>query len=238
VYCGNPGDTREHVPSKLLYVKPYPINLATVPCCKSCNEGWSKDEQYFKLALSFLGGSEVLDAMHDEDGFTDKTLSYPEAFGLDDSILESLGVDGFGRPYFTPDVQRVQRVLEKITKGLCALRGWQVAGLSFSAICFDRVSNLLAGPTTADNLVAAFEQGPQTWSVIQSGVFEYFMFRPADETQGRAYCALRLYDSIAAIVMLGKLRSEDYAGAFVLEPIGAAVAKSGNVATHGVDALG
>jgi hypothetical protein len=220
VYCGNPANTRDHVPPKLIYTKPFPDNLPTVPCCDSCNGAWSKDEQYFKIALSFMGGNIDLDGMHDEDRFTHKTLSNPKAFGLDDTILNSLGVDEFDRPYFSPDLQRLHRVLEKIAFGLCELRGWQTTGASFNTICLDRLSELLAGPTTADYLLAIFQKSQQTWNVVQPSVFEYILFRRADYASGTAYCALRFYSSIAAIVALDSLREVDWNGALVLQTNG------------------
>ena len=217
VYCGNPADTRDHVPPKRIYTKPFPDNLPTVPCCDSCNGAWSKDEQYFKIALSLMGGSIELDGMHDEDGFTHKTLSNLKAFGLDDTILNSISVDEFDRPYFSPDLQRLYRVLEKIALGLCELRGWQTTGASFNTVCFDRLSELLAGQTTADYLLAIFQKNQQTWNVVQPSVFEYTLFQRANDASGTAYCALRFFSSIAAIVALYKLRDIDWNGALVLQ---------------------
>jgi hypothetical protein len=43
---------RDHVPSKTLLRKPYPENLPTVDVCKSCNESFSFDEEYF---AAFIG---------------------------------------------------------------------------------------------------------------------------------------------------------------------------------------
>jgi hypothetical protein len=210
VYCGHSADTQDHVPPKLLYNKPYPKNLLTVPCCGSCNGAWSKDEQYFKIALSFLSGNADLDAMHDIGGFTDKTLSYPEALGLDDSIPNSIGVDEFGRPYFIPDEARIRRVLEKIALGLCVLRGWNTTGASFTTLFFDRLSELLLVPTSEDYPETIFQKSQQTWNVVQPSVFEYALFRRANDSSGTAYWALRFYNSIAAIGVLDKLRDVDW----------------------------
>jgi hypothetical protein len=50
--------SRDHVPSKSILREPYPPNLPVVAVCKSCNEGYSKDEQYFVAFLaSVLAGS-------------------------------------------------------------------------------------------------------------------------------------------------------------------------------------
>ena len=43
---------RDHVPSKSLLLKPYPENLPLVEVCRSCNTGFSLDEEYL---VAFLG---------------------------------------------------------------------------------------------------------------------------------------------------------------------------------------
>jgi hypothetical protein len=221
VYCGKPADTREHVPPRLIYLKPYPANLATVACCNSCNGGWSKDEEYFKLALSLMGGSAVLDEMHEAGGWTDRTLSHEEALGLDDTIVKSIGVDEAGLPFFEPDTPRLRRVLEKITKGLCAINGWRTTQLSFSAVCLDRLPNLLTGPTTADEVVSVFGDHDVNWNDVQSSVFEYTFFRTHGAAQGQAFCAMRFYTAIGAVIELQNMRDVDWKCARVLPPVDA-----------------
>jgi len=52
-YCGKNGPlTRDHIPPKGLFAKPHPHDLITVPCCFKCNNAPSKDDEYFRLALS------------------------------------------------------------------------------------------------------------------------------------------------------------------------------------------
>ena len=58
IYCYRPAETRDHVPSKCLLEKPFPENLPVVGCCDSCNQSFSKDEQYFVCLIeSVLCGS-------------------------------------------------------------------------------------------------------------------------------------------------------------------------------------
>lgn len=53
VYCGAKDDlTRDHVPPRNLFIKPYPPNLVTVPACKNCNESYSLDDEYFRIAVT------------------------------------------------------------------------------------------------------------------------------------------------------------------------------------------
>jgi hypothetical protein len=57
VYCGQPtADGREHVPPKAVFVRPFPPNLITVPCCSVCNGRWGKLDEEFRPWLSFTVG--------------------------------------------------------------------------------------------------------------------------------------------------------------------------------------
>lgn len=44
--------TRDHVPPENLFPKPKPSNLITVPCCKTCNESFSKLDEQFRVFVS------------------------------------------------------------------------------------------------------------------------------------------------------------------------------------------
>jgi hypothetical protein len=44
--------TVDHVPPKVLLVKPYPANLLTVPACRDCNESFMKDDEYTRTVIA------------------------------------------------------------------------------------------------------------------------------------------------------------------------------------------
>jgi hypothetical protein len=50
-YCGRGTETRDHVPSKVFMDEPYPSNLPVVFSCRSCNEGFSLDEEYLACLI-------------------------------------------------------------------------------------------------------------------------------------------------------------------------------------------
>ena len=53
-YCGEQrAVTREHVPADNLFRSPKPSNLTTVPACRQCNVGASKDDEYFRDTMAF-----------------------------------------------------------------------------------------------------------------------------------------------------------------------------------------
>jgi hypothetical protein len=60
VHCGDPGETRDHIPSRILLDEPYPENLPVVAACRSCNAGFSLDEEYFACLVECVlaGGVE------------------------------------------------------------------------------------------------------------------------------------------------------------------------------------
>lgn len=54
-YCGeNAPITRDHVPSRILLDDPFPENLPLVGCCRKCNSGFSKDEEYFASVIECI----------------------------------------------------------------------------------------------------------------------------------------------------------------------------------------
>jgi hypothetical protein len=51
-YCGTDKSvTVDHVPPKLLLMRPYPPNLITVPACFPCNQSFQKDDEYLRAML-------------------------------------------------------------------------------------------------------------------------------------------------------------------------------------------
>jgi len=74
VHCGIRGPvTKDHVPPRGLFAPPRP-NLTTVPSCKSCNVGASKDDEYFRAMLNF----------HDTAG------DHPDARQVRDTVFRGL----------------------------------------------------------------------------------------------------------------------------------------------------
>lgn len=46
-YCGKLASEKDHLPPKNIFPNPRPTNLITVPACSKCNQGDSKDDEYF-----------------------------------------------------------------------------------------------------------------------------------------------------------------------------------------------
>lgn len=132
VYCG---DERgpfqdEHVVPRCLWDSNRPSHMITVPACGSCNQGYGKDEEYFRTVLVALTGK----GRHPE---VEKLLDGKVKRALDrNRRLRSELTRGLGlRPQCTPsglfagwslgfelNLQRFSRVVEKTVRGLFAYK--------------------------------------------------------------------------------------------------------------------
>jgi hypothetical protein len=128
VYCGERGAlTEDHLPPKALCGKPRPADLVVVPACRPCNEGASKDDEYFKTVLVFK----------------DRAGSHPDAVAIRASVFRALEMSKkakFARSLvaavrdvtistpaglhvgrataFEVDLARLDRVVARVTRGL------------------------------------------------------------------------------------------------------------------------
>lgn len=80
-YCGRTREiTDDHVPPQNIFPSPRPPDLITVPACRQCNQGSSREDEYFRIAI--LGPA----ALHDPRAR--KLWDGPVVRGLRRSILE------------------------------------------------------------------------------------------------------------------------------------------------------
>lgn len=113
IYCGGLEETREHAPSKVLLDPPFPENLPIVWACWSCNNGFSKDEEYVACLIeSVIAGSTDPDAiLRPRVG---KILRQSPQL---QARIESAKSTVEGRVQFAPEVERVTSVLLKLARG-------------------------------------------------------------------------------------------------------------------------
>lgn len=113
IYCGGPAETRDHVPSKCLLEPPYPSNLYVVDCCDSCNQGFSKDEEYFVCLIeSILCGSTNPEKIDRPSVAKKMTKSPALRKRIQDSFKE---VDG--QLTVEPEIERIENVMLKLARG-------------------------------------------------------------------------------------------------------------------------
>jgi hypothetical protein len=127
VYCGaGEATTIDDIPPKCLFGRPLPTALVKVPSCFPCNNGASKDDEYFRTVLSFRHDVDHPDA-EVAPGAALRSLVRPEAPGLRMAFLRSarevelrtsaglyIGRGGV----YDVDVPRVDRVVQRIVTGL------------------------------------------------------------------------------------------------------------------------
>jgi hypothetical protein len=129
--CAYCGDSKgpfqdEHVIPRCLWDSKRPGHMITIPACMPCNQGYGKDEEYFRTVLAALVG----EGHHPE---VEKLLQGKVKRGLDrNSRLRADLTRGFGRrPQVTPsglfagwglsfelDLARFSRGVEKTVRGL------------------------------------------------------------------------------------------------------------------------
>src|ERR1017187_4910989 len=118
VYLDATNMSRDHVPSKCLLRPPYPKQLPAVEVCKSCNQGFSRDEEYL---VAFLGcviaGSS--DPSKQVIPSAARVLQRNEKLRaqIDRSKREYKTVSGESRCAWYPEAERVNRVLLKNARG-------------------------------------------------------------------------------------------------------------------------
>lgn len=115
------------MPPSLLFPKPKPNTLITVPSCKPCNKSFQKDDEYLRHILtSELRTANNAAAKQVNQSFF-RSLKRPEAKGLKMSMLRSFldvsvvtpaGINLGKAGIFKIDKVRVEKAIEHTIKGL------------------------------------------------------------------------------------------------------------------------
>lgn len=219
-YCGAPATTKDHIPPKSLLAKPYPDNLITVPSCATCNNGASKDDEYFRNTLllrfeTFHNGEvqKLLPTMHRAlfnpayPGFRktiEKTLE-----GVELRTPTGLFVARTGSFKIEPD--RLTRVVQRITKGLY----YEERGQRLSD---DSVVDVFAGESVAKDTTAAGEALRSLGGTVLQGppksfgedAFTYWFYDPQEKesddrlTSNDTVWMLRFYGAVDYLCVTGE----------------------------------
>jgi hypothetical protein len=75
IYCGGEGDTNDHAPPRCFLRRPLPSNLITLPACKSCNSGFSFDENVVKTLIALTSTHPDLIAEREPGGRIERALA-------------------------------------------------------------------------------------------------------------------------------------------------------------------
>jgi hypothetical protein len=185
VYCGSTEDlTDDHVPPKTLFPKPRPSNLITVRSCRECNEGASKDDEYFRLMLSMR---------HDTGDYPEvkkilpsiyRSLQKPAKKGFQQALFNSIGdmdiVSGGGiylgtAQGYDVNLVRLDRVAARITLGLFYHRFGKCLPANFHVTAYsaDGLNNVDAD--VKQRLIKIFDEVTRNEPhIFGDGVFAYW----------------------------------------------------------------
>lgn len=122
IYCGGPEETRDHVPSRVFLDSPLPENLPIVRACSSCNNGFSKDEEYFACLIeAVIAGSTEPDHIG-RPSIAHILRRAPALRAKLEAAKETMG----GETRFNVEPDRLRNVLLKLARGHIAFELSQI----------------------------------------------------------------------------------------------------------------
>lgn len=206
VFCGKrlrkKTRTKDHTPPKCIFPRGRNLPLVTVPSCRECHEGESKDVEYFRLAIAF---SRQASANSEAKEVTQKSL---DAF-LDDratkfrrSTAEKmqrcfvLNESGFFEPSlaYELDEQRIANVVTKTVQGLLWFKTGMRLPKGYGVAVFPSYNIGSLAPPERAILLHLDSREPE---IIGKGIFEYrWDFRRPDGTCDSVWL-LRFYENIS-----------------------------------------
>ena len=211
VYCGsNEKLTRDHIPPKCLFNKPFPQDLITVPSCYQCNWRASSDDEYFRMMLvnrrdvgenpeALKGMEKALRSLQRKEakGFAQSFFSGVEAhyFENEQGIIEPGAV-------YTADHDRLGRVASRIVRGLT----WKETGVllpgEYEVSAFVDASL----PNVHEHVVGIFDEVLKEDPVcVGEAVFKYWQKSLPEDKFTRAWVLL-FYESISFLCLTVKRR--------------------------------
>ena len=157
-YCGGVPGTRDHVPSKAFLDRRYPDNLPVVDACTSCNESFSKDEEYVaSLIECVLAGSADPSAVQRRK--IARVLNHSHALRARLDKARTVSGDGIA---FGIEPDRVKNVVVKLARG----HAW----VELAELPEGLPSHVLVVPLPLLDDRERFEEPPQTgvWPEVGS----------------------------------------------------------------------
>lgn len=175
-YCGSKAESRDHIPSKSLLEKPYPLNLLTIASCIDCNKSFSLDEEYFLNVLVEISDNPNLLLKKQPGGNVYKARE--RSIGLRERIKQSFYQDEHGKVYFISENDRIKKVIEKIALGLYYHKYKKLCLLQhFNCLGFYPYNVEEIRPADIFFMTYSEKFRPKKWTIIQPNVFSYIIVR-------------------------------------------------------------
>lgn len=191
IYCGSATDlTDDHIPPRSLFGKGDQGDLITVPSCRLCNNGASKDDEYFRMMLVANASSRESKALSSAQDAVIRSIERPQARGLAGLVAKSLqevevatksGIYLGQTTMFKFNPERISRVVQRITRGLY----WHETGIALAPHVPIRD---IAGwgfpgvPSDAQRLLAEAAAMAPKIRVVGGGDFKYSCMIDGDES--------------------------------------------------------
>jgi hypothetical protein len=183
-YCNKLANTKDHIPPKGLFPKPRPSSLITVPTCSSCNNSYSKDDEYLRDVLSFR------EELSDNPFITQLNKAIPRRFDPsrsegyfkyihgrmgEESVKTKSGIYLGVKTTFYEDLSRIQRVLERVTKGLYRHCTGNKLAEGFDALVYTQEYFLSLEQEPEKNFRYIFQNSlaDQEWVTVVPSGFDY-----------------------------------------------------------------
>jgi hypothetical protein len=189
---------RDHVPSKSLLREPYPANLPVVEVCAACNEGFSLDEEYLVVFLNcVLAGSTDPDQQRNPRVESILRRNGKLRARIDGSRNEYRTLGGETRCVWTPELERVNRVVVKNARGHAffeygepMLREprsvWSAPFETLTAeqrAAFEAIETGPGWPEVGSRMLTRVVSGQDlsgSWVIVQDGVYRYAVAQQGD----------------------------------------------------------
>ncbi len=201
-YCGEEHLlTADHIPPKNIFPKPRSSNLITVPCCEPCRVGWSKDDEYFRVAI--LCSAKVSDNLLAQSSIDSlvRSLNRKKQKKFARTIMRSIkeveiiteaGILLSKEPVFQLDIERIDRVAQRIIRGLFFHeKGYK---LPSEYRVFAKIQQFGLEPILKQLPEVQFPQ----LRIVQNGIFSY-TFRETEEDQNSSIWLLLFYEELPLI---------------------------------------
>jgi hypothetical protein len=205
VYCDFVGTiTDDHIPSENLFSKPRPNNLIKVPSCFPCNNGFSKDDEYFRLMIimrndigSHAEYNKIWPVVH-------KSLKRPGAQGFANALIQNMALSDvqstsglyLGRmPTYPVDFVRLDRVAARIAQGLYYRETERRLRDDYCVVAYNPGStagNVAGNGLIQSNCKKLTSSKPTT---IGNGVFSYWFQRTKDDPYMSA-CLMEFFGKV------------------------------------------
>jgi len=193
IFCGSGEDmTVDHIPPKALFPEPHPSNMLTVPCCKKCNESFSKDDEYFRTVLvshASVYSDPNVQAVNEK---LIRSMIRPEATAMASAIRKSLHVvDVTSRggiylgisPAMQVSADRINHITVRIARGLFYIIHDYPVPMSYEVTCVFKDASF----SMPEEFIAPWRRFWKQPVTIGENIFSYSYALCVDDPNGMLF---------------------------------------------------